>query len=369
MHGEIKKKYAFPADRVARVGVIGAGYFSQFQLRGWQQCGAKVVALCDVDRARANEVAKRFEVDKVYTDVSELITCSDLDLIDVALPPAQQYDVVVAALSERIPTICQKPFARSYQEAQALVQRAAQLDVPLVIHENFRFMPWFREAKRLSRADLLGKPHSVLFRLRPGDGQGADAYLNRQPYFRTMSRFLVVETAIHFVDTFRFLLGEIATVSAALRRVNPAIAGEDAGIITFQFENGAVGVLDANRCNDHVATNTRHTMGEMWLEGERGSLRLDGEARLWWKPHGDIETQHTYDAGSSDAIDFGGGACAALQASALSAIFSRTPTENSARDYLTNICIQEAIYQSHETGHRIDMRSFSPPINPLIPTL
>jgi len=41
--------------------------------------------------------------------------------------------------------------------------------------------------------------------------------------------------------------------------------------------------IDGNRLNDHVAANPRRTMGEMWIEGARGVLRLDGDARLWWK--------------------------------------------------------------------------------------
>ncbi|MEO0763052.1 MAG: hypothetical protein AAFZ09_14815, partial [Pseudomonadota bacterium] len=60
------------------------------------------------------------------------------------------------------------------------------------------------------------------------DGQGPDAYHARQPYFQRMPRFLVHETAVHWIDTFRYLMGEAETVYADLRRLNPAIAGEDA---------------------------------------------------------------------------------------------------------------------------------------------
>ncbi|MGL4233131.1 MAG: Gfo/Idh/MocA family protein [Casimicrobium sp.] len=354
---------------IPRVAMIGAGYFSQFHLRGWRQCGAKVVALCDTNRDRALAAAKQFDVDDVYDDANALLLRDDIDLVDIALPPAHQFDVVNAALERAVPVICQKPFAMSYAQAQRLVMRAEQMGAPLIVHENFRFMPWYREAKRFIESGRLGKPHSVLFRLRPGDGQGADAYLNRQPYFQTMPRFLVVETAVHFIDTFRFLMGEVVAVSARLRRVNPHIKGEDAGVMTFEFESGAMGLLDANRCNDHSAVNARRTMGEMWLEGEYGCLRLDGDGQLWWKAHGEAEIAHVYDAGSTSADDFGGGACAALQASALSAFFGNARAENTAADYLTNIRIQEAIYQSHETGQRIETKSFSPPIDPLIPTL
>ena len=94
--------------------------------------------------------------------------------------------------------------------------------------------------------------------------------------------------------SFRYLLGEVEAVSARLRRLNPAIAGEDCAHIVFEFGDGCTGLFDGNRLNDHVADNPLLTMGEMWLEGERGVLRLDGQACLWFKPHGGIEVQHPY---------------------------------------------------------------------------
>ncbi len=101
-----------------------------------------------------------------------------------------------------------------------------------------------------------------------------------------MPEFLVRETAVHFIDTFRFLMGEVRAVTARLRKLNPVIAGEDAGLLIFEFDDERTGLFDGNRLNEHVAENQRRTMGEMWLEGERGVMRLDGDARLWWKPHG-----------------------------------------------------------------------------------
>lgn len=357
------------ASKSARVGVIGAGYFSQFHLRSWQQCGATVVAVCDADQSRAEEAVTRFAGASAYTDPKVMLARDDLDLIDIVVPPAHQFEVVDAAIERGLPIICQKPFLTSHHQAEAVAKRASTRGVPLVVHENFRFMPWYREAKRLIESGHLGALHSVLFRLRPGDGQGKDAYLDRQPYFQSMQRFLVAETAIHFVDTFRYLFGEVSAVTARLRRINPVIAGEDAGVVVFEFKSGAIGILDANRCNDHTAENTRRTMGEMWLEGGNGCLRLDGNGGLWWKPHGAREVVHDYDAGSTDPRDFGGGASTRLQASALRAFFENGTVENSAADYLTNIRIQEAIYQSHQTGLRIEIDTFSPPINPVIPVV
>ncbi len=87
-------------------------------------------------------------------------------------------------------------------------------------------------------------------------------------------------------------MGEITGLSARLRRLNPAIAGEDAGHIVFGFASGAAGSFDGDRLNEHVSDDTRRTMGERWIEGSRGILRLDGFGRLWLKPHGGDERQH-----------------------------------------------------------------------------
>jgi predicted dehydrogenase len=273
------------------------------------------------------------------------------DLVDIVTPPETHIKLVRAAAERGVPIICQKPLAPTYAEAVELVEAAERAGATLVVHENIRWQPWYREARRLINQGTLGQLHSVAFRLRPGDGQGPRAYLDRQPYFQTMRRFLVHETAIHWIDTFRFLMGEVRSVYASLRRMNPAIAGEDAGYLLFAFDGGATGLFDGNRLNDHVASNPRRTMGEMWLEGSAGVLRLDGEARLWWKPHHEPEVEHRYDRGPDDT--FGGGACQALQAHVVSHLMSKTPIENRGRDYLTNLRVQEAVYRSNDEGRRI----------------
>ena len=86
-----------------------------------------------------------------------------------------------------------------------------------------------------------------------GDGWGENAYIPRQPYFRDYPRLLVFENGIHFIDTYRFLAGEISRVTAWLRRLNPVIKGEDCALIVFEFAGGALGEWDANRYNETTA--------------------------------------------------------------------------------------------------------------------
>ncbi|MFT7533929.1 MAG: putative dehydrogenase, partial [Gammaproteobacteria bacterium] len=118
------------------------------------------------------------------------------------------------------------------------------------------------------------------FIMLPGDGQGDGAYLDRQPYFQQMPRFLIHETAIHFIDTFRYLFGEPESVFADLRKLNPVISGEDAGYLMFNYADGKRALFDGNRHLDHAATHTRCTMGEALIEGSAGTLELKGDGSV-----------------------------------------------------------------------------------------
>ncbi len=334
-----------------RVAAVGTGYFSRFHLEAWRDLpGVELVGLCDRDAGRLREQAARYGDPPTFGDAARMARELAPDIVDVITPPATHHAVIEQVLGHCRLVVCQKALAPTCDEAERIVVMCESAAKPLVVHENFRFSPWYREAARLLRDGALGTPHTVSFRLRPGDGQGPAAYLDRQPYFQQMKQFLVFETAIHFIDTFRFMMGEITAVTARLRRINPAIRGEDAGYLIFEFDGGATGLFDGNRLNDHVATDTRRTMGEMWLEGSAGVLRLDGEGRLWFKRHRGDETEHHYDKGPGT---FAGGAVRALQAHVAAFARGEAPAENLGREYLTNVRVQNAIYRSNDEGRTV----------------
>ena len=70
-----------------RVGLIGAGMISPYHLTGWSRLErAKVVAICDPDRARAEERAKAFGIASVHTDAAAMLAREQLDAVDIASP-------------------------------------------------------------------------------------------------------------------------------------------------------------------------------------------------------------------------------------------------------------------------------------------
>ncbi|MBX2825365.1 MAG: gfo/Idh/MocA family oxidoreductase, partial [Gammaproteobacteria bacterium] len=257
--------------------------------------------------------------------------------------------------------ICQKPFCRDLSEAEAIAAEVEAAGARLIIHENFRFQPWYRTLKEHLDGGQLGKVYQCRFTLRPGDGRGPDAYLARQPGFQTMPQFLIRETGVHFIDLFRWLFGEVRDVYADLRQLNPVIAGEDAGMLMMNHVDGTVSVFDGNRLQDHPADNHRLTMGELYLECEEASLRIDGYGRLWQRRFGEsAETQlpltHTV-----IEDEFGGGCVTALINHVIEAWQSQeqpvsdNSLENELPDYLQVIRLAEASYESATQGVRVSL--------------
>ncbi len=337
---------------------VGAGYFSRFQYEAWKRMpGVMIAALCNRDLGKGNEIAKEFNIDNVYSSVQEMLDKEQPDFMDIITPPETHYEYCALAVERNIPIICQKPLAPSLQDSLAIVSLAASKNVPFMVHENFRFQPWYREIKALLNNQAIGDTvFSASFRMRMGDGWGQDAYMDRQPYFRNMPRLLVYETGIHFIDTFRYLFGEVESVYARLRKLNAVIKGEDCGILHFNFENGTQGLWDANRYNETNHDNARYTFGEMLIDGNEGSIRLYQDGAITIQHLGKKETVHAYNYNKEN---FAGDCVYATQKHFIEELQSTKNFETSGADYLRNIAVQEAAYQSNELNMPVTVHYLS----------
>ncbi|MEM7313487.1 MAG: Gfo/Idh/MocA family oxidoreductase [Planctomycetota bacterium] len=334
--------------RKLRGVLIGAGYFSQFHLDAWSRInGVEIAAICDLDATAAVATAKKYSIAARYVNALEMLDKEKPDFVDIVTRPDSHLELVAAAAGRGVPVICQKALAPTIEEAREIVQVADKAGIPLMVHENFRFQPWYREIKLLMEQQAIGdKLHSIAFRCRTGDGWQSDAYLERQPYFRTMPRLLIFETGVHFVDTYRFLAGEIDGVYASLRRLNEDIVGEDTATVMFEFASGARGIWDANRFNESEAAEARLTFGQALVEGNGGSIRLFDDGRLVLQRLG--KESEVIDYGLQER-GFAGDCVLATQQHFVDNLLANTPFETSGKEYLKTLNVVEAIYQSAET--------------------
>ncbi len=328
---------------------VGAGYFSHFQYEAWQRIDeVTITAMCNRNPERARKIMDQYDVPAHYTDYREMLEKEKPDFVDIITPPATHLEMCQVAADLGIHVICQKPLAPTFDEAKQIVAATERAGVRFMVHENWRFQPWYREIKRLLDDGAIGeKIHVMSFRSRMGDGWGQDAYLGRQPYFREYPHLLVYENGVHFIDTYRYLAGEVKSVYAVLKKLNPVIAGEDFGVVVFNFASGATGLWDANRYNESNFANPRYTFGEFLVDGDGGSIRLYSDGRLTIQKLGQCETEHEY---PHENRNFSGDCCYTTQRHFIDRMLDGAPFETHGPDYLRTLAVQDAVYRSAEAG-------------------
>jgi len=333
-----------------KIACYGAGYFSQFHFDAWNRTeGAQLVGIANRNQDNIPDLG----IDK-FGDVDSLLKATDADLLDIITPPVTHLAAIKQAVDFGVKAIiCQKPFCSNIEEANEAAKLAKDAGIPLVIHENFRFQPWYRVIKQQLDVGVIGDLLQVTFRLRTGDGQGEDAYLDRQPFFREMDKLLIHETGVHWVDTFRFLLGDPKSVYADLRQLNPAIKGEDAGFMLFDYGQGKRALFDGNRLLDHDAENCRTTLGEGLFEGSEGTLKLYGNGSVTLRKFGEQTKTTLLEAKQWQG--FGGDCVYALQKHVIDGLLTGSALENEALQYLKVIEIEDAVYQSTSENRKVNL--------------
>lgn len=318
-----------------RGAVVGCGFFAQFHLDAWRRIdGVQIVAACDPDLERARAAATR-----AYRTWDEMLAVESLDFVDIVTRPDTHLAFVEMAAAAKLPIICQKPMAPSLADARRMTAIAAQANVPLMIHENWRWQPWYRLLRERIAAGDIGQPVTYRFRIRRRDGHGHAPY-SAQPYFREMPRLLIYETLVHPLDTARFLFGELHAVTALTRRLNPVIAGEDFAQLLTLHHSGLGGIIDGNRFLDLASSSP--PLGDAEVEGDGGMLSVNASGDVL--RNGKVVWRNTVHHG------YRGDSVRATQQHFVDCLRRGAPFETSAHDYLNTFAAVEAAYESAATG-------------------
>ncbi len=319
----------------------GAGHFARIQLDAWRGVpGARIVALYNRTLERARPLQAEFGIEAASDNYTQLFDTVRPDFVDVCTAVETHLPLVRIAAERGVPILCQKPLAPKLGESEQLVVACEARGVRLMANDNWRWQGWYRELKRQLATGAIGAPRHARFVLRPGDGWGDTPY-PLQPFFREMERFVILETGGHYLDTMRFLLGEIASVHCVLRRRNPRIRGEDAALVTLTFAGDVTALFDADRtaCTEKVRPPVN---GHVLIEGETGNLRLDEDGDIYLTRRGRAEERHAYVIPPG----YRGGSAIAAQAHFIESLRGGTPFETEGRDYLIVERAVDACYRS-----------------------
>jgi predicted dehydrogenase len=226
---------------VIRVAIVGAG-IGREHLAAYRQLGERfeVAMMCDLDTDRARRVvaeAGAHEVE-VVASLDDALS-SEVDLVDICLPPALHVDASIAALRAGKHVVCEKPVATSLAEIDRLMDVADRSDRVVSPIFQYRYGLGTAQFRSVAAAGLLGRPLVATVETHWNRG---DRYydVDWRGTWATEGGGAMLGHAIHLHDLATAVLGPVGSVFARLdTRVND-IETEDCGALVLQMENGAL---------------------------------------------------------------------------------------------------------------------------------
>lgn len=264
------------------VAIVGAGEIANLaHLPAYAANGLKVAGITDLDVKRAESVAERHNIPRVYRSIDDIAADPAIAVVDIAVFPWVQYGIATPLLEAGKHLLCQKPLSYEYEEAKKLVELADRHGRLLAVNQQLRFSESVAATSAMIRLGWIGKPFEFSWDFHVYTPWEAWPWVARQP------RLDLNQFTIHFIDTVRWILGEpLYAFGTQAREPGQPEAGETRTISVLEFEGETRALFRSfhkNRTGDPKA--------EFRVDGTEGSIR------------GTIGLMYDYPRGRADTLE------------------------------------------------------------------
>lgn len=340
----------------SRGTVIGCGFFASNHLNGWKELAdrCEIVAVCDIDRAKAEAAAKAFGIPRAYSDAAEMLRTERPDFADIVTTAPSHRPLVELCAAQRVAAIVQKPIALDWNDAVALVSAMAKAGTPLMVHENFRFQRPMLRALDILRSGEIGAPIWGRFSWRTNFNVYAG-----QPYLAEIERFILMDIGVHVLDLARAFLGEANSVFCRTNRIKPGIAGEDMATALLSHTSGVTSVCDFTY--ESRRSPDPFPLPLIEIEGRQGSLVLDSHCQLAVRTAQGVRQEDVGPrplAWSKEPWLLIQDSVVSIQAHWLDCLAAGRESATSGRDNLNTFALVEACYESAARNAAVTPKSW-----------
>ncbi len=186
------------------IGVIGCGKIAEKHLNAYKKIKGVEITVSDiVDKGKM--IAQNYGV-KWHPNPDKLIEGDQINAIDVCIPTPSHAEFILKALENRKHVFCEKPLARSLEEAEKIEERAARSDKVVMVGYLYRFHPVFKFARDIIDERIIGDPYWAFFRL---GGRGSH---KAWKHLRKTGGGAGNEMLVHMLDLILWYFGEIKDV-------------------------------------------------------------------------------------------------------------------------------------------------------------
>lgn len=224
------------------IGIVGCGEIVESaQLPAYETAGFSVVGVTDIDEKKAQKVADTFDIE-AFSDVDTL--ANEVDVIDIAVPPQFQLEIVKIAVNAGCHVLCQKPLALEFSEAVEIADRIEAAHVMGAVNQQMRWEKSMRAVADLCSNGELGTPLRASLEINIETDWADWEWMCSEP------RLEVFFHSIHYLDVMRFLFGEPEGVHSTMAQVpDQSAAGETRTVHVLEYADPLRATIDVNHNN------------------------------------------------------------------------------------------------------------------------
>ncbi len=335
-----------------RVGVVGCGIGRQ-HLDAYRSLPElfEVAAICDLDEAKAREVATAYGVDRVLTDVGALCRLPGVDVVDLCTPPHLHAAQTIQCLAAGKHVICEKPLCGSLRDADRVIRaekRSGRRVMPIF---QYRFGHGIQKLRRLVERGIAGRAYLAT----------AETAWRRRPAYYAVpwrSRWAtelggpIVNLAIHGHDLVTYVLGPVRTVSARLTTLVNPIETEDCAAIWLEMADGSLATLSVTTGSAHEMSRQRFCFANLSAESNTAPYRSSHDP---WTFTGDTPEVDARIAEALGGFEPGPEGYAGQFARYHRALASGSELPVTLADARASLELITAIYESARTGAPVSL--------------
>ena len=266
-------------NRPTRVAVVGAGGWGAQHARIFsRRSDTELVAV--VGRSPERTAARAAEYGaSPYTDLHQMVTESEPDLITVCMPNEDHFDTTLRLIDYGIPLLVEKPLVFDLDEADVLLRRAAERDLFFGINFNHRYAEPFLRAKAAIYAGQLGDLTFLTWRF------GGEANHGHSPHAN------LIETQCHGFDMLEHLGGPITSVMAQMSHATYGAYSTVA--LALDFASGSVGTMLGSYDSSYAYPDSQLVE----VNGSRGRATIHDTVRQLTLSRAGDEERRVWEAG------------------------------------------------------------------------
>ena len=200
---QLDYKPTLPRNLERGIGIIGAGGIVNYaHLPAYKRAGFKVAGVTDKNLEAAEKTARDHGIPKVHANVDDLLKDPQIEIVDIAVYPAAQAEIVEKAAAAGKHMLCQKPFADEFSKAVRNVELATKAKVKIAVNQQMRWDAGIRCARLLIDQGWLGAPFYGTIQVH------CKTDWSMWPWIYAGKRLEVMFHSIHYIDSLRYLLGQ-----------------------------------------------------------------------------------------------------------------------------------------------------------------